>query len=63
MGMAAGADEPQDTEVMADGGAAYEVDEGASIVGMDPAGALCSTTGAGLEQWLESSHEGIEQGF
>lgn len=34
MGMAAGADEPQDAEAMADRGAAYEVNEGASVVGM-----------------------------
>lgn len=49
MGMAAGADEPQDAEVMANRGAAYEVDEGASIVGMDAAGALRPTAGAGLK--------------
>lgn len=63
MGMSAGADEAQDAEIMADRGAANEVDEGAPIVGMDAAGALRPTAGAGLEQGLESSHEGIEQGF
>lgn len=48
---------------MADRGATDKVNEGAPIVGMDPAGTLRPTAGAGLKQGLESSHEGIEQGF
>lgn len=63
MGMAAGADESQDAEIMAYRGAGYEVDEGAPIVGMDPAGALGPTAWAGLKPGLESGHEGIEQVF
>ena len=63
MGMAAGTDEAQDAEAVADGGTAHEVHQGSVIVGMDPAGALCPTAGTGLQFGPESDHEGIKQGF
>ena len=61
MGMAAGTDEAHDAEAVADRGAAYEVHQGAAIVGMDTAGAPGSATGTGLQFRTESGHEGIEQ--
>ena len=63
MGMAAGTDEAHDAEAVADRGAAYEVHQGAVIVGMDTAGSLCSAARAGLQLRAESGHEGAEQGF
>lgn len=63
MGMAAGTDEAQDTDVMTDRGATDEVNEGASIVGMDLAGAFPPAARTGLKPRLESSHEGIKQRF
>ena len=48
MGMAAGTDQAQDAEAVSDGDAAYEIDQRTVVVGMDPAGTLCSTVGAGL---------------
>ena len=63
MGMAAGTNEAQDAEAVADGGAADEVNQGAVIVGMDLAGAFRPTAGTCLELWAESSHERIKQGF
>lgn len=61
--MAAGAEEAQDTDVMTDRGATDEVNEGAAIVGMNLAGALPPAAWTGLKPGLESSHEGIKQGF
>lgn len=63
MCMAAGTDEAEDAEAVSDGGAADEVNEGAVIVGMDPAGAFCPTAGTGLELWAESRHKRVKQGF
>ena len=63
MSMAAGTDEAEDAEAVSDGGAADEVNEGAVIVGMDPAGAFCPTAGTGLELWAESRHKRVKQGF
>ena len=63
MGMAAGTDEAHYAEAVADWGAAHEVHQGAVIVGMDTAGALCPTAWAGLQFRTESGHEGAEQGF
>ena len=63
MGMAAGTDQAQDAEAVADGDAAYEIDQRTVIIGMDPAGTLSPTAGAGLQFRAEPGHEGIEQGF
>ena len=63
MSMAAGTDEAEDAEAVSDGGAADEVNEGAVIAGMDPAGAFCPTAGTGLELWAESRHKRVKQGF
>lgn len=63
MGMAAGTDEPHNTETVADRGTVYEVHQGAVIIGMDLAVPLYSTAGAGLQPGAESGHEGIEQSF
>ena len=63
MSMAAGTDEAEDAEAVSDGGAADEVNEGAVIAGMDPAGAVCPTAGTGLELWAESRHKRVKQGF
>ena len=63
MGMATGTDESHDAEAVADWGAAYEVHQGAVIVGMDTAGALCAAAGTGLQLRTESGHERTEQGF
>ena len=63
MGMAAGTDEAQDAEAVADRNAAYEIHQGAVIIGMDPALPLCTTAGTGLQLRAESVHEGIKQGF
>lgn len=63
VGMAAGTDEAQDAEAMADGSAAHEVHQGTVIVGMDPAGAFRTAAGTGLQLRTESGHEGIKQGF
>ena len=49
MGMSTGTDKPQDAEVMMDRGAINEINQGASIVGMDLAGAFQPTEGTGLE--------------
>ena len=61
MGMATGTDEAHDAEAVADLGAAYEVHQGAVIVGMDAAGSLYPTAGTGLQFRTESGHKGIEQ--
>lgn len=61
--MSAGTEEAQDTDVMTDRGATDEVNEGAAIVGMDLAEALPPAARTGLKLGLESSHEGIKQGF
>ena len=63
MGMAAGTDEPHNTETVADRGTVYEVHQGAVIIGMDLAGPLYSTAGAGLQLGAESGHKGVEQSF
>ena len=63
MGMAAGTDQTQDAEAVADRGATDEIHQGAVIVGMDPAGTLRPTAGAGLQFREEPVHEGIKQSF
>lgn len=63
MGMSAGTDEAQDAEAVADGCAAYEIDQGAVIIGMNAAGSLCPTAGTGLEFGVEPLHKGSKEGF
>ncbi len=58
--MSAGTDKAQNAETMTDGGAIHKVDKAASIVGMDLAGTLCPTAGAGRKFWLEPIHERIK---
>lgn len=60
MSVAAGTDEAQDAEAVADRGAVHEVDEGAVIIGMDTAGAFGPTAGAGLKFGAETIHKGIK---
>ena len=62
-GMAAGTDEAQDAEAVANGSTIYEVDEGTAIIGMDAAGAFGPTAGTCLKFWAEAIHDEIKQGF
>ncbi len=61
--MAAGTGQAQDAEAVADGGAAYEVDQGTVIVSMDRAGTFYATAGTCLKFRMKSIHERIKQGF
>lgn len=63
MGMAAGADQAEDAEIVADNGTVYKIGQGTAIVSMDPAGAFRATAGAGLKFRAETTHEGIKQCF
>lgn len=63
MGMSAGTDQAQDAEAVTDGGTVYEINQGAAIVGVDAAGSLCPTTGAGLKFRVEPIHERFKQNF
>ena len=60
VGVAAGTDEAQDAEAVADRGAVHEIEEGAVIIGMDTAGAFGPTAGAGLKFGAETFHKGIK---
>lgn len=44
-------------------GAAYEVNKGACIVGMDATGVILFAVWTDLKLRLESSHEGIKQSY
>ena len=63
VGMAAGTDQAQDAEAVADRGTAYKINQGTAVAGMDPAGTFCPTAGAGLKFGAEPGHEGVKQGF
>ena len=63
MGMAAGTDEAEDAEAVADRRAEDEIKQGAAIVGMDRTGAFCPAAGTGLEFRAERSHKGIKKVF
>lgn len=63
MGMATGTDKAQDTEAVADRFSTNEINQGTSIIGMDGAGSLCSTIGAGLQFRPETVHEGVKKYF
>lgn len=63
MGMAAGTDKAHDAEAVPDRCTTNEIHQGAAIVGMDAAGALCPAARADLDFWLEPIHERIEQFF
>lgn len=61
--MAAGTDEAEDAEAVADRGAMDEIEKGAVIVGVDRTGAFCPAAGTSLEFRAESSHKGIKKVF
>ncbi len=63
MGMAAGTDKSQDTEAVPDRLASYEINQGTAIIGMDGAGALDPTGGAGLQLIPKTVHKGIKKLF
>lgn len=63
MGMAAGTDKTQDAEAVPDRLAANKINQGTVIIGMDGAGSLYPTAGAGLQFRAESGHEGIKKFF
>ncbi len=63
MGMAAGTGKAQDAETVPDRPAAYEINQGAVIVGMDGAGPLHPAAWACLEFRPETVHEGIKKIF
>jgi len=63
MGMAAGTDKAQDAEAVPDGLSANEINQGTVIIGMDGAGTLCPTAGAGLQFRAETIHEGNKKFF
>ena len=63
MGMAAGADDTQDADLMTYRPAIYKVHKGTPITGMHTAGTSGATERTGLQFGTESVHEGIKQEF
>lgn len=63
MGMSAGTNETEDADTVPDWFSIQEINQRTVIIGMDGAGALDATAGAGLQFRAETRHEGVKKIF